>query len=224
MRPGFVLFSCVLHAAAVATALGVGVYAGGRLPKAPPFVVIQASVASAPATAQALPEPTVVVEAVAELPTVQEPDLVEPERPMQAPVAELVPRPVDRPATLQRVRAAAPPVETPDVPPVAAAPHVPAQAQPFVDAERRADNEPPRYPEADRLAGHEGTVVVTATVDALGAVLDVALRSPSPFPGLNREALRAVRGWRFEPARRHGEPVATTTDVTVEFRLQAPTK
>lgn len=219
MRPGFVLFSCVLHAAAVATALGVGVYAGGRLPKAPPFVVIQASVASAPATAQALPEPTVVVEAVAELPTVQEPDLVEPERPMQAPVAELVPPPVDRPATLQRVRAVTPPA----VPPVAAA-HVPARAQPFVDAERRADNEPPRYPEADRLAGHEGTVVVTATVDALGVVLDVALRTPSPFPGLNREALRAVRGWRFEPARRHGEPVATTTDVTVEFRLQTPTK
>lgn len=220
MRTGFVLFSCLLHGAAVAAALGLGVHAGGRLRTPPPRVLVQTSVPSAPTVAAAPPEPTVVVEAVAEAPVVHEQVVDEPQRHGPAPVGELTPRSTPNPATLQRVRPAPSPPELPADP--VAAPAVLAPAQPWVDAQRRADNEPPRYPEADRLAGREGTVVVTVTLDALGVVLDAALREPSPFPGLNREALRAVRAWRFEPARRDGVAVSTTTQVTVEFRLHDP--
>ncbi|MBL8753874.1 MAG: TonB family protein [Planctomycetes bacterium] len=91
---------------------------------------------------------------------------------------------------------------------------------PWIDAVRAADNEAPRFPEAERRAGHEGTVVVAVEVDAAGRVVSVELQSGCRWPGLNREALRAVRGWRFEPARRVGVAVPTSTMVTVEFRLQ----
>ena len=45
------------------------------------------------------------------------------------------------------------------------------------------------------------------------------MKSPSAHPGLNREALRAVRRWRFEPAMRDGTPVAGETDVVIQFRI-----
>ena len=94
-----------------------------------------------------------------------------------------------------------------------------AAPQAWVEAVECADNEPPHYPESERLAGHEGTVVVAATIDAHGAVLDVALRQPTRHAALNREALRAVRAWRFAPARLHGAAVPTTRSIAVEFRL-----
>ncbi len=92
-------------------------------------------------------------------------------------------------------------------------------AAPSIDAARRSDNEPPRYPESARRAGHEGVVVLAVDVGADGAVRAVELRTPSRYPSLNREALRVVRGWRFEPAQRHGSAVASSTEVTIEFRL-----
>jgi TonB family protein len=104
------------------------------------------------------------------------------------------------------------------VPPQPAPP--PAVPSAFVEASRRADNLPPEYPLAERALGHQGTVVVRVELDACGEVLSAALVSPSPFPGLNRAALRAVRGWRFTPAQRHGVAVASQLDVPVMFQLR----
>lgn len=56
-------------------------------------------------------------------------------------------------------------------------------------------------------------------VDEAGAVLAAELAEASSHPGLNRAALRAVRKWRFSPARRDGLLAAGTTEVVVEFRL-----
>ena len=37
--------------------------------------------------------------------------------------------------------------------------------------------------------------------------------------GLDERALEAVRTWRFEPARKDGQPVAVQISVEVSFRL-----
>jgi protein TonB len=101
-------------------------------------------------------------------------------------------------------------------------PPLPAAAEPsaHVEAVRCADNEPPRYPEHERRLGHEGVVVLSVRVSTAGLVTDLAVKTPSPHPALDREAVRAVRRWRFEPAQRHGRPVVSDTDVEIEFRLR----
>lgn len=219
------ILSCVLHGAVVTTALGFGVYAGRRMQAPAPLVQIATSLPSTPASAAPVLEPpTVLVEAVIE------PDLVTSEPVADLPLAPAVeeqsvwrtpPSP-----SLERVRDKRPP--EPSAPPAEPSPAEPASspaaavALPDVEAEPRADNEPPLYPEEARRRGHAGTVIVLAEVAADGLVLAVSLQEPSPHPELNREALRAVRRWRFEPARRGGVAVAIATPVTVVFRLQDP--
>lgn len=210
----FLSLSCAVHGAAVTAALGLSAYTGSRVAAAPPLVEVQHSEPSAPSAAAAIELPDVVVEAVVEPVPIDPREVVESEPELAPAPSEREPLPAVRPPLLARIAAPATP------PPAAAQAAASAAApQPWVEAVERADNEPPCYPEGERLAGHEGVVVVTATIDATGAVLDVALRQPARWPALNREALRVVGTWRFEPARLHGAPVATTRNVAVEFRL-----
>ena len=37
--------------------------------------------------------------------------------------------------------------------------------------------------------------------------------------GLDEKAIEAVRLWKFEPARKNGQPVAVQINVEVDFRL-----
>lgn len=58
----------------------------------------------------------------------------------------------------------------------------------------------PKYPEAARRAGQEGTVAIRFSVGDDGRVLAAESSVPSPWDSLNREALRVVREqWRFPP-------------------------
>lgn len=213
--------SCAVHGAALTAALGYSVYAGARVAAAPPMVQVQMSEPSAPSMPREALQPDVVVEAVVAVELVDHREVEEPVRDLPPPVAESDPFAAPSPS-LQRI-AARPATPAATAAPAASeptpAPAPAAAPQAWVEAVECADNEPPRYPESERLAGHEGTVVVTATIDALGAVLDVALRQPTRHAALNREALRAVRAWRFAPARLHGAAVPTTRSVAVEFRL-----
>lgn len=213
MRPSWLVLSLLVHTVAVAVACGVGAYTSARVAATRPYVELQATLASAPGEASVV-APAVVVETsrfdVVPLADVQiEPPL---ERPVEGPVegpttaACVPPRDMPLAPSLQRV-----------VPPTAAPAALP---QAFVEATPRADNEPPVYPENERRLGHEGTVVIRVTVDAHGFVLAAELLSPSPHPGLNREALRAVRRWRFHPGQRHGANIASTTDQSIRFQLR----
>jgi protein TonB len=224
VRTGLMILSCVLHGAVVTAALGLGVYSGRRLQAPAPLVQIATSLPSPPAAAPAAVElPVVVVEAVHE-PEVESPDPDEQVAPQLS--TDLTPRRDPLLPSRERVRAPRRPPEpvttTSETPPAAEPAPAAAESLPDVEAEPRADNEPPRYPEEARRRGQEGTVIVLAAVAVDGLVLEVALQSPSPHPELNREALRAVRRWRFEPARRGGVAVAVTTPVSVVFRLQDP--
>lgn len=53
-----------------------------------------------------------------------------------------------------------------------------------------------------------------------GRVEDAHVERSAGHPDLDQAALEAVRRWRFEPARRSGEPVAVVVVLPVEFKLQ----
>ena len=79
----------------------------------------------------------------------------------------------------------------------------------------------PRYPESARRRGIEGTVLLKMRITAQGRVEAVQVVRSAGYPELDESAIEAVRRWRFEPARRNGEPVAEDgVLLPVMFQLQ----
>ena len=79
-------------------------------------------------------------------------------------------------------------------------------------------NPPPRYPELARQRGWEGDVLLRLTIDETGMVTDVTVKRSSGYELLDAAAVRAVRLWRAEPARRFGRAVKTVEYLPVQFR------
>ena len=79
----------------------------------------------------------------------------------------------------------------------------------------------PNYPPDAMRAHIEGVVHLEIVVLADGSVGRITLtRSLDSRYGLDREAMDAVRRWRFDPARRLGTPVAVRVPVEVAFSLR----
>ena len=67
----------------------------------------------------------------------------------------------------------------------------------------------PEYPPDAKERGIEGWVLFTYTVTKEGGVEDVVIVDSEP-PGVwDRNTIRAVESWRFQPAIKDGEPVET---------------
>lgn len=80
----------------------------------------------------------------------------------------------------------------------------------------------PDYPEEAKKAGIEGAVVLEATTDIYGKVIDTKiLRS---VPELDQAAMDAVRQWVYEPMVIDGEPRGVTFTVTCTFTLDEKDK
>jgi len=78
----------------------------------------------------------------------------------------------------------------------------------------------PHYPSAARRAGREGVVLLRVLVGTDGSAASVTVRETSGFDDFDSAAAQAVRKWRFSPARRAGQAVASFHDVRVRFRLE----
>jgi protein TonB len=77
---------------------------------------------------------------------------------------------------------------------------------------------PPIYPPIAQAARIEGVVILEATIDVDGRVVNArVLRS---VPLLDAAALDAVRQWRYTPTRLNGMPVSVVMTVTVSFQLR----
>jgi protein TonB len=76
-------------------------------------------------------------------------------------------------------------------------------------------NRPPEYPEEAALSGQQGTVVVLIHVSPAGTAAGVDLLRSSGYVLLDRAAQQAVLRWRFLPAVKDGQPVAS--DMTMGF-------
>lgn len=75
----------------------------------------------------------------------------------------------------------------------------------------------PEYPvEALRL-GESGTVVLRVSVGADGTPGDIGYASRSGSRALDAAARDAVNQWRFEPALRDGEPIASVVEIPIDF-------
>ena len=77
--------------------------------------------------------------------------------------------------------------------------------------------EPP-YSEEARKAKYQGSLVMWIVVDAQGRVVKEQIIKPLGM-GLDQEALKTVKTWKFIPAKRNGVPVPVQVDVEVTFRL-----
>lgn len=76
----------------------------------------------------------------------------------------------------------------------------------------------PEYSEEARKAKFQGTVVLWLVVGPDGRPRDIRIVR-SVGMGLDEKALEAVRTWRFDPARKDGQPVSVQINVEVSFRL-----
>lgn len=78
----------------------------------------------------------------------------------------------------------------------------------------------PKYTSEAMRAKIQGEVEVDAIIGPDGLVAQVLLsKSLDRTHGLDQEALKAARLWRFQPARFQGKPVAMRVTLILEFRL-----
>lgn len=89
-----------------------------------------------------------------------------------------------------------------------------------VSAPRVTKQVDPRYTDEARAAKIAGEVQLRAVVEADGSVDRVSVtKSLDKKYGLDDEAIKAARQWRFEPARKDDKPVAVMVYIVMEFKL-----
>ena len=76
----------------------------------------------------------------------------------------------------------------------------------------------PEFSEEARRSKYQGEVTLLATIGADGRTRDLRVVR-SLGMGLDEKAMEAVRTWRFEPARKDGQPVAVQMNIIVNFHL-----
>jgi len=102
----------------------------------------------------------------------------------------------------------------PDAPP---APVAPVRVGGLVREPRRLSAPQPVYPELAVMAKLQGIVVIEATVNERGRVVNAnVLQGP---PMLTEAALEAVKKWVYTPTLVNGVPTPVIMTVTVNFRL-----
>ncbi len=87
-----------------------------------------------------------------------------------------------------------------------------------VSAPRGIYTPDPEYSEEARKAKWQGTVVLWVVIGPDGRPRDIRVQR-SLGMGLDEKAVEAVRTWKFEPAKKDGQPVAVQVNIEVNFRL-----
>jgi TonB family protein len=76
----------------------------------------------------------------------------------------------------------------------------------------------PKYPKKERKARHQGTVILDLVIDADGSPRDIKVSRPLS-PEFDEAAIDAMKKWKFSPASKDGQPLATQIKVEVSFHL-----
>jgi periplasmic protein TonB len=77
----------------------------------------------------------------------------------------------------------------------------------------------PEYtPEARNRGGH-GKVILSMRIGSDGRPRNIKVRRPLE-PGLDANAIAAMRQWRFKPATKYGQPVVFPATIELDFRLR----
>jgi TonB family protein len=83
------------------------------------------------------------------------------------------------------------------------------------------ENSPPLYPEIARVRGYEGIVLVSAEILPNGRVGKVKIRKSSGYAILDQSAIQAVKPWKFEPAKKSGNPFTAWVELPIKFILNS---
>ena len=79
----------------------------------------------------------------------------------------------------------------------------------------------PNYTSDAMRAKVQGTVLLECVVNTSGEVTEVTiLRSLDPTFGLDQEAIKAAKQWRFAPGTRLGAPVPVLISIELSFTLR----
>jgi TonB family protein len=92
------------------------------------------------------------------------------------------------------------------------------RAIPGVTAPKPVYHPNAEYTDKARKKKIQGSVVVSIVVTDEGTVRDAQIASGLE-KDLDKQALKAVSTWKFEPATKDGKPVAVRIRVEVDFRL-----
>ena len=87
-----------------------------------------------------------------------------------------------------------------------------------VTAPRGLKTPNPHYSKQAQEAKFQGTVVLWLVIGPDGLPHNIRVQRSIGY-GLDEEAVKAVRKWRFHPATRDGKPVAVQINIEVKFRL-----
>lgn len=160
-----------------------------------------------PPAAEAPPPPPSKPEVVAPPPIVQTP--VPPVHTVQTTPD---PSPVPTPAPVT--------VAVPGPPAPAAPPAPPSIVQGGDLGAQMVAGKPPRYPVESRRKHEQGTVILSLIVGLDGAVESINVAQSSGSSRLDNAARDAVKGWRWRPILRSGQPVRVKGVVEIPFILR----
>ncbi len=76
----------------------------------------------------------------------------------------------------------------------------------------------PEYSKEARKKKLQGTCILQLVVDSHGNPRDIRVEH-SLGMGLDEEAIKTLKKWKFDPAVKDGQPVATQIDVELTFHL-----
>lgn len=171
------------------------------------LTVVNLTPPPSPPAAEAPPPPPSKPEVVAPPPIVQTP----------MPAVHTVqttpdPSPVPTPAPVA--------VAVPGPPAPAAPPAPPSLVQGGDLGAQMVAGKPPRYPIESRRKKEQGTVVLSLVVGLDGAVESINVAQSSGSARLDNAARDAVKGWRWKPILRSGQPVRVKGVVEIPFILR----
>lgn len=78
------------------------------------------------------------------------------------------------------------------------------------------------YPAESKLLHEEGVCKVKLTVTADGTVRDVSLTKSTGYPKLDQACSEAFVHGGLLPATRDGQPITTTLEIPITWKLAAP--
>jgi len=150
------------------------------------------------------PEPLPVLKPVVKPKPKPKPVVKPKPQPQPKPIQKTEPKPQLKPKP-QKPQASAPGSQNAYVPPTSMAAYL--------------RNPKPAYPGLAQRRGMQGVVLLLVEVSAKGYPTAVKVKKTSGFMLLDKAALKAVRSWRFAPAKRGSLPVAASVEVPIRFTL-----
>jgi TonB family protein len=91
---------------------------------------------------------------------------------------------------------------------------------PRITEPRKIKDVPPVYPPNKMTAAESGIVILSATIDKTGHVVDLDIVRSTP--GFEEAAIKAVSKWEYAPTLMNGEPIPVVMSVVVTFNIGRP--